>query len=210
MRNLLAFLFILFSMPAFAEVKVLVFAGSTRNDSLNKKIVQEAAQIAREMKASVKVIDLKDFPMPLYDEDLEKKEWMPLNAKRFRRLMVESDAIIISTPEYNGSIPGSIKKRFDWASRSEEGQGSREAFKGKYFAIISASPGGGGGVRALIHLRAIISAIGGDVIAQQVSVSSAHTILDEQGHIKNGDIKTELKEEIQQLINQAQPVAVQK
>jgi NAD(P)H-dependent FMN reductase len=210
MKELFIFLFLLVSSPAFAEVKVLAFAGSTRNESYNKKIIQEAARIAREMKATVKVIDLKDFPMPHFDEDLEKAEWMPVNAKRFRALLIESDAIIISTPEYNGSIPGVLKNALDWASRSEEGKGSREAFKEKHFAIISASPGGGGGVRALIHLRAILNALGADVIPLQVSVSSVDGVFDEQGHIKNGSIRTELREEIQQLINRSQPAQTTK
>lgn len=205
MKNLLILLCLVFTAPALAEIKVLAFAGSTRKDSYNKKLVQEAAQIARSMGTSVKVIDLKDFSMPHYDEDLEKSDWMPVNAKNFRRLMIESDAIIISTPEYNGSIPGVLKNALDWASRSEDGQGSREAFKGKHFAIMGASPGGGGGIRGLIHLRSIISAIGGDVVPQQVTVSNVSgTFFDEEGHIKNANIQMELKEEIQQLIKNVQ------
>lgn len=205
MKNLLIFIFLMSTFPAFAEVKVLAFSGSTRNDSYNKKVIQEAAQFAREMQASVKIIDLKDFSMPLFDEDLEKAEWMPSNAKRFRKLLIESDAIIISTPEYNGSIPGVLKNALDWASRSEEGKGSREAFKGKYFTIISASPGGGGGVRALIHLRSILSALGGEVMPLQASISSVDGVFDEQGHIKNASVRNELREAIQQLIHRAEP-----
>lgn len=202
-KYLLLFLFII-SAPLSADVKVLAFAGSTREDSLNKKLVLEAAQMARDLDANVTVIDLKDFPLPLYDADYEKKEGMPNNAKRLRKLMIESQAIIIATPEYNGSIPALLKNVLDWTSRSENGQSSRDAFKGKKFAIMSASPGGGGGIRGLIHLRSIIDAIGGDVVAQQVAVSTAHNAFSKKGNLENEEVKKELKEEIQQLLKNSQ------
>src|SRR5262245_61507584 len=95
--------------PLAAETKILAFAGSTRKDSYNKKLVKEAAQIARKCGANVTVVDLKDYPIPLYDGDLEKDEGMPENAKRIRKMMIESDAILIASPEYNGSLPAVLK-----------------------------------------------------------------------------------------------------
>lgn len=200
MKNFLILFFALFCLPLTAEIKVLAFAGSTREGSYNKQLVAEAANIARGLGATVTLIDLKDFSMPIYDADLEKKDGMPNYAKRFRRLMIESNAIIIATPEYNGSIPSLLKNALDWASRTEDGQGSREAFKGKKFAIMSASPGGGGGVRALIHLRSIIDAIGGDVVSKQLAVSSVQDAFNEKGNLVKTETKNELKEEIQQLL----------
>lgn len=199
MKNFLILLCVLCYFPLVAEIKVLAFAGSTREESYNKQLVEKASAIARELGATVTLIDLRDFPMPLYDEDLEKKEGMPNNARRFRRLMIESQAVIISTPEYNGSISAVLKNVLDWASRTEDGLGSREAFKGKKFAIMSASPSGGGGVRALIHLRAIIDALGGDVVAKQVAISNVHKVFDEKGSWEKGQTKNELREEIGQL-----------
>ena len=155
-------------MSLSAEMKVLALAGSGRGDLLNKKLVKEAAEIARQMGATVTVIDLKDYPMPFYDAEFETKRGMPKNAKRLRELMIGSDAIIIASPEYNSSIPAVLKNALDWASRSIDGGASREAFKGKKFAIMSTSPGRGGGSRGLVHLRSVIEDVGGVVVPEQV------------------------------------------
>ena len=184
-----------------AETKVLVFAGSTRQDSLNKKLAREAVRLAQQSGAFVKWIDLRDYPMPFYDRDLETQQGMPENAKKLRNLMKESDAIMIATPEYNGSISGVLKNAIDWASRDERGQPSREAFKGKRFAIMSASPSEGGGNRALQHLRTIIQDIGGEVIPLQVSVPNASHAFTPQGELKDVQIKDQLEQEVQQLLS---------
>lgn len=194
---------LLFSMilavPLMAEMKVLAFSGSTRADSFNKKLVLEAAEIARKMGASVTVIDLKNFPIPLYDADLEAKQGMPSQAKRLRQLMVSSDAIIIASPEYNASISAVLKNVLDWTSRND-GNYSADAYEGKKFAIMSASPGKGGGTRGLVHLRAIIEAIGGDVIQKQLSVPNASKAFDAKGKLESASLKQELQQEIQQLL----------
>lgn len=177
-----------------AQIKMVAFAGSTRAESFNKKLVNEAAVMARQMGAHVTVIDLKDYPMPLFDADNEVKQGMPDSAKRLREIMIHSDVILISSPEYNSSIPAVLKNTLDWASRSEEGGSAHgDAFKGKKFAIMSASPGKGGGKRALAHLRAIIEDIGGTVIPEQVSIPLAHEYFSEKRELDN----VALKEEIQ-------------
>jgi chromate reductase, NAD(P)H dehydrogenase (quinone) len=196
-KILLFVCFIIAAMvPLSAQVKVLAFAGSTRADSYNGKLVADAAQNARQMGASVTLINLKDYPMPLYDADLEAKQGMPKNAKRLRELMINNDAIIIASPEYNGSIPAVLKNALDWASRGEGGNASRSAFKGKKFAIMSASPGPGGGCRGLTHLRSVIEAVGGTVIPKQVCVAQA----DKYFSTKDRPEYPALKEEIQQLL----------
>ncbi len=187
---------IAFSATLSAEIKVLAFAGSTREDSANKKLVMEAARLTSQMEANVTLIDLKDYPIPFYDQDLETKQGMPIKAKQLRRLMVESDLILIASPEYNGSLSAVLKNAIDWASRSEEGGPSREAFKGKQFALMSASPGGGGGVRGLVHLRTILENVGGTVISQQVVLPNAYQAFDERGLLKNEHVV----KEIQQLV----------
>lgn len=190
-----------FSANLSAEVKVLAFAGSTREDSVNKKLVVEAAKVARQMQSNVTVIDLKDYPIPFYDEDLETNEGMPNKAKQFRQLMIQSDVILIASPEYNGSLSAVVKNTIDWASRGENGGGSREAFKGKKFVIMSASPGSGGGARGLVHLRTIIENIGGTVLFQQVVVPDAYDSFDEQGCLKNEKVKKEIEQLIHTAIN---------
>ena len=183
-----------------AETKILVFAGSTREESYNKKLALYAAKIARTNGASVTVINLKEYPLPLYDGDSEKNEGMPNNAKKIRQLMIDSNAIIIASPEYNGSVSAVLKNVLDWASRSEDGKPSRDAFKGKKFAIMSTSPGTGGGARGLVHLRFIIDAIGGTVVEDQVIVPNGNDAFDEKGELKNPTIKEQLQKEIKELL----------
>jgi chromate reductase len=182
--------------PLSAEMKVLAFAGSTRADSYNKKLVNDAADLAKQMGATVTVIDLKDYPMPFYDADVEKNQGLPKNAKRLRELMIGSDAIIIATPEYNSSTSSVLKNTLDWASRGEDGNYSPDAFKEKRFAIMSASPGKGGGSRALVQLRSILEAVGGTVISKQVTIPDAHQYFSEKKRPEN----RLLKEEIEQLL----------
>ncbi len=185
------------ALPLFAEPNVLVFAGSLRADSYNKKLAKDAAETASKMGADVTVIDLKDFSMPFYDADLEAKEGMPKNAKRLRDLMIASDAIVISTPEYNHSIPAVLKNSLDWASRNEKGGGSKEAFKGKKFAIMSAAAGKSGGASALVHLRQVIEDCGGEVVSVQVSVPRAY----ETGALDNAVVKKTLNDELHLIVN---------
>lgn len=184
-----------------SEVKVLAFAGSTRELSVNKKLVKEAASIACQMKAQGLFIDLKNFSLPLYDADLEAKDGMPENVKKFRNLMIQSDVILIASPDYNGSIPAVLKNALDWASRSESGGSSRDAFKGKRFVIMSASPGRSGGVKGLSHLRAIIENIGGTVIPEQISVPDANNAFDSNGHLKNEQLRNDLARAIQKALS---------
>lgn len=185
-----------FAFTMIANSNVLVFSGRTRTESVNKKLAQEAATVARELGARVSVIDLKDYPIPFYDGDLEANEGMPENAKKLRNLMINSQAIIIVSPEYNGTLSAVLKNTIDWASRSEEGGSSRAAFAGKKFAIMSASPGKGGGARGLTHLRTIIENIGGKVVGKQVALPNAY----EPKAFENSSLKEILREEIGQIL----------
>lgn len=192
--SLILMMSIAFSTLLSAETKVLAFAASLRKDSQNKKLIKEAAFIAREQGALVTVIDLADYSMPFYDGDLEASQGMPANAKKLRQLMMQSDVILIASPEYNGSVPGLLKNAIDWASRDENGRSSRAAFQGKRFGIMSASPGKSGGKRGLVHLQAIIQDIGGTVLTKQVTVSFANSAFNEEGHLKDPQLNQELRE----------------
>jgi chromate reductase len=187
--------------PLAAEIRVLAFSGSLREGSFNKKLVVEASEIARSMGAKVTVINLNDYTSPFYDETLEKKSGMPAKAKQLRQLMIESNAVMIASPEYNGSLSAALKNAIDWASRSEDGKSSRDAFKGKKFAIMSTSPGGGGGARGLVHLRAIIENVGGTVVQKEVVVPYSFEAFSTDGKLKNVQTKQELKQMVQQLLN---------
>lgn len=178
------------------KMKILAFAGSTRTDSYNKRLAGDAAELARQLGATVTLIDLKDYPMPLYDADLEI-QGMPDHAKRLRTLMIESDAILIASPEYNSSIPAVLKNALDWASRNETGGPSREAYQGKRFALMSASPGKFGGSRGLVHLSRIIEALGGEIVPTQVSIPEAHHYFSVSARPEH----PQLREEIESLVD---------
>jgi NAD(P)H-dependent FMN reductase len=176
-----------------ATLKILAFAGSTREDSYNQKLLEEAALVARSMGAEVTIIHLREYPMPFYDGDLEKQEGMPKNAQRLRQLMIASDAIIITSPEYNASVSSVLKNAIDWASRGENGGPSRDAFKEKNFAIMSASPSKMGGTRGLKHLRAILENVGAIVVEEEVAIPEAHLYFSQEETKENPSLRKALE-----------------
>lgn len=167
------------------QPKILAFAGSARTDSFNAKLVRIAAAGATEAGADVTILNMREFEMPMYDGDLESNKGIPATAKKFKELMKSHDGFLISSPEYNSSITPLLKNAIDWASRSEPGEPSLIAYKDKVAGLLSASPGGLGGLRGLVHLRSILGNIGTWVIPDQVSVSSAHEAFEPTGTLKD-------------------------
>lgn len=167
-----------------AKPKILAFAGSTREGSFNKKLVKIAAEAARNADADVTLIDLRDYPMPLYDGDLEKAEGIPENGKKFMQLLIDHQGILIASPEYNSSISGVLKNAIDWASRPVPGMKPLAAFDGKIACIMSASPGALGGLRGLFALRLMLSNIKVIVLPEQVAISKANEAFDDNGKLK--------------------------
>jgi chromate reductase len=166
--------------------KVLVFAGSTRSDSLNKKLARLAAEAAKNSGAEVTLVDLRDLALPLYDGDLEDAQGLPENAKKFKQQLRECDGFIIASPEYNSSITGVLKNAIDWASREEsDDEPPLVAFRGKTALLLSASPGALGGLRGLVHLRSILGNIGVIVLPDQLAVGTAHEAFDAGGKLKD-------------------------
>ena len=173
--------------------KILAFAGSTRTDSFNKKLVKIAATGAMDGGADVTVIDLRDFAMPLYDGDLEQQQDLPSNAKKLKDLMLSHQGFLISAPEYNSSISGVLKNTIDWVSRPSAGEESLACFKGKVAGIMSASPGGLGGLRGLVHVRAILENISVLVIPDQIAVGKAHEVFNADGTLKDKKQEDQVK-----------------
>ncbi|MCA9038449.1 MAG: NAD(P)H-dependent oxidoreductase [Planctomycetaceae bacterium] len=163
--------------------RILCFAGSTRNDSFNKKLAQLAANAMESAGAEVTVIDLRDFPLPLFDEDLESNSGMPEHASRLKQLFQNHHGILIASPEYNSSLSAVLKNALDWVSRREGNEPPKVAFLGKVAAIMSATPSGLGGIRGLSHLRSILQAIGMHVMPDQFMLSAAHQAFDGQGNL---------------------------
>jgi chromate reductase len=163
--------------------RILAFAGSTRRESFNKKLVAVAAHGAREAGAEVTLIDLKDFSLPLFDPDLEAEQGMPENGKKLKKLFIDHDGLLIASPEYNSSFPAVLKNAIDWVSRSAPGEPSLVAFRGKVASLMSASPGAQGGVRGLVHVRSILGNIGVIVLPDQIAVAKAHEAFQPDGSL---------------------------
>lgn len=173
--------------------KILAFAGSTRTDSFNKKLVKIAATGATEAGADVTVVDLRDFSMPLYDGDLEQKEGLPPNARKLKDIMLAHQGFLISSPEYNSSISAVLKNAIDWTSRQSEGETSLACFKGKVAGIMSASPGALGGLRGLVPVRSILGNIGVIVMPEQVAIGKAHEVFNADGTLKDKKQEEQVK-----------------
>jgi len=166
--------------------KILAFAGSARKDSWNKKILNTAVEGAREKGASVTVMDIRDYPLPLFDQDLEAASGLPDNAKKLKKLFIEHDGLLLACPEYNSSITPLLKNTLDWVSRAEsKDETPLMAYKNKAAALIAASPGALGGLRGLVTVRSILGNIGVIVLPEQQAVPKAHEAFDLSGVFKD-------------------------
>jgi chromate reductase, NAD(P)H dehydrogenase (quinone) len=166
--------------------RILAFAGSLRAGSLNRKLTAIAADAARAAGAEVTAVDLRDFSLPIFDQDIEDAGGLPAGAKHFKALLMESDGFLIASPEYNSSVTAALKNAIDWASRSESSEEPPLiAFRGKIAALCAASPGALGGLRGLVHLRAILGNVGVIVLPEQVCIPAAHEAFDSEGRLKD-------------------------
>ncbi len=164
--------------------QILAFAGSTRKESWNKKLVSAAAEGARKAGCAVTVLDLADYPLPLFDEDLEAREGIPANVNKLKDIFLAHQGLLIASPEYNSSVTAVLKNALDWVSRPRQGDARMACFAGKTAALLSASPGALGGLRGLVHLRAILSNIEVLVIPQQLALPKAHEAFGADGRLK--------------------------
>ena len=161
--------------------RILAFAGSTRRESYNKKLLQHAIRGARDAGADVTAIDLKDYPLPLFDEDLETGQGMPEPAAQLKQLFLDHPAFLIASPEYNSSISGVLKNAIDWVSRSAPGEPPLSAFRGKVATLMSTSPGALGGIRGLVHVRSLLGNMGVIVLPDQLAIGKAHDMIRADG-----------------------------
>jgi chromate reductase, NAD(P)H dehydrogenase (quinone) len=174
-------------------VQLAAFAGSLRKDSWNKKLLQVAVEGARAAGATVTVLDLAAWPMPLFDEDCETHDGMPPNAKAWKEALKASDGFMIASPEYNSSISGVLKNAIDWASRPEPGERPLVAFAGKTAVLMSASPRALGGLRGLVTVRSILGNIQVLVLPEQKSVPKAHEAFASDGSLKDAKLADEIR-----------------
>lgn len=176
-------------------MKLLIFAGSLRTDSSNKKFAREAFRLAKEAGIDSEFIDLKDYPMPVYDGDIEVASGIPEGTAALGKKILAADALIISTPEYNGSIPGILKNVIDWLSRE-----NTVSLTAKHLLLLAASPGRLGGVRSLWHTRQPFEVLGVHVFPGMMSLPDAYNAFDEQGKLKDDKTIQQLEKILTQFI----------
>ena len=158
-------------------MKILVFAGSARRESFNKRLIAIAAKELRQLGAEVTEFDFGEHPMPLYDGDLEAQSGLPDNAQRFKNALIAHDGFVIASPEYNSAYSPLLKNAIDWASRATDAdEASLLAYRGKTAALLATSPGGLGGLRALVPLRMLLANIGVNVLPRQLAIPTAHEV----------------------------------
>lgn len=169
--------------------KILAFGGSLRAASFNQHAAALAAAGARAAGAEVTLIALRDFPLPVFDQDLEAASGMPDHARKLKDLFLAHDGLIIASPEYNSAFSGALKNAIDWVSRAtDSNEAPLAALSGKRAAILAASPGGYGGSRGLAHLRPVLENIGITVLEPQVTIPKAHEIIGPDGSFADAAI----------------------
>lgn len=185
-------------------VKVLAFCGSARQGSLNQKLLEVAARGAQAADAQVTFVSLRDYPLPLYDGDLEKEQGVPVPARALQELFRTHDALLLASPEHNGGYTALLKNAIDWVSRPTSSGGSGVAlFANKAAAVISASPGPMGGIRGVLATRMVLEKLGAIVIPQSFTLGVAHQAFAEEGGCRDANVETEVAAVGTALVNMA-------
>ena len=165
--------------------KILAFAGSNRTGSWNQRLLDEAAERLQSLGTVVTSVRLADFDLPLYDPNEEARSGLPVGVLKLKEKFVAHDGFLIASPEYNSSFSPMLKNALDWASRPSAGEAPLSAYRGRVAALVAASPGALGGLRGLVHLRAVLSSIGVLVLPGQMALGKAHEAFDDVGHLKD-------------------------
>ena len=188
-----------------AALKILIIPGSLRTGSHNARLAAQAAYEFTQAGVDVTQLSLGDFPLPIYDGDLQAKSGVPKNAVDLKRMMAGHHGILIVTPEYNASVPPLVKNTIDWLSRVQDPNEARgQVFRERPFAIAAASESRLGGTRALAALRLVLSALQATVIPNQLALSFATTAYDDMDRLKNPADTQALKALVRQLIDVCQ------
>ncbi len=191
-------------------MKLLVFAGSTRQKSFNRRLATATAALARESGIDVTHIELADFDIPMYNADLEAAGTPP-DVIRLKQIMFEHPAWIICTPEYNASYPALVKNTLDWVSSpvkaNPEWTDGFKSSRGKVVGVLSASPGALGGLRSQSHLAPLLINLQCWLAPQNFALGRAGEAFDEQGHLASEANRDRVKAVVDQVIWAAQRLA---
>jgi len=188
-----------------AALKILVIPGSLRTGSLNAKLAAVAVDGLARLDVEVTKISLGDFPLPIYDGDLETASGVPKQAVSLKRMIAAHHGVLIVTPEYNSSLPPLMKNAIDWVSRVQDaGETPGQVYRETPFAIAAASNGKLGGTRCLQALRLVLSSCRALVVPNQLALSFADDAYDDMDRLKHKADIAALQAMLQQLVNVAQ------
>ena len=188
--------------------RLLMFSGSARRASFNQQLIRAAAAKAKQLGAEVEVVDLADYDIPIFNQDLEADAFPPA-VRVLREKMMAADGILLGCPEYNGSITPLLKNIIDWTSRPQEGVADGlVAYQGLVAGLVAASPGGLGGLRGLVHVRAILSGIGVHVIPQEMAVGSAFQAFEADGSLSDEAMNQRLESLLVSLVRTAEALQI--
>jgi len=186
-----------------APIPLLVFAGSTRAQSWNRKLANAAANMATADGAQVTHIELADFDVPIYDADLEARG-TPGDVMRLKELFHAHPAWLICSPEYNGSYTALLKNTIDWVSSPIKGDplwaNGTKPFIGKVVGLLAASPGAMGGLRSLNHLAPLLINLQCWVAPKQFALPKAHEAFDPDGQLSKEAARTQAKAVVDQVL----------
>ncbi|SFJ96085.1 NAD(P)H-dependent FMN reductase [Pseudovibrio ascidiaceicola] len=191
--------------------KILVFSGSTRRGSYNKMLAELMAKHLTIANAEVTTISLADYPLPIYDGDLEDDTGIPENAFKLRKLIETHHGIFIASPEYNSSITPLLKNTLDWISRIQlPEEEPLQLFHKSIYAVGGASPGAHGSLRGLMHLRTIMEvSLGCLVLPEMVSINFAGKSFDENGDLTKDHQIKRLHKLVDRFVSEASHVKLQ-
>lgn len=178
--------------------RIIVCSGSVRGGSHNTKLAALVAKRLAILDADVTHVSLREYPLPIYDGDLEADNGVPENAKRLHRLFAGHDGVFLACPEYNAGVTPLLKNTLDWISRVKE---PGEPYRNKVFALGAASPGGFGGLRGLIGMRTILEVgLGALVLPQMVSVPKASAAFDDKDDLADDRVSGQLDKLVEALL----------
>lgn len=163
---------------------LVAFSGSIRQGSYNSAILKAAVNAARDTGAEVDLLDLRDFELPLFNQDLESEGGLPDAARQLKARFIKTDGFILASPEYNSAFSALMKNTIDWCSRAEsDDEPPLSAYAGKSALLLSASPGALGGLRGLYSLRTLLQNIQVTVYPEMLAVRSAHQVIGADGSL---------------------------
>ena len=181
--------------------RILVFAGSARRASFNKRLARLAARHLEAAGAEATFLDLRDYPAPLYDGDLEAESGLPESIRALRKLFASHTGLVVVSPEYNGFITPLLKNTLDWISRQDGDESGLALYQGKLALVMSASPGALGGMRSLQLIRQLLGNLGVTVLPEQISVARAMNVFDDDGGLTDAPLMKRLDTACHRLIN---------